>query len=167
MRSFLASILICIAMTSNANVLGIDIQNFNPTADQLDFFTVQSSRSLEKGVWSVGFFFNYAKNNLLIYDTPIENQIKIDRSDDLTGADMFAAYGVSDQLQVAVEVPWYLSQNVDKEQYKKVFVTTGPYSLRTQLKYSFEGSKVTDGFAILDIEFVLQGRSLWTLRCFH
>jgi OOP family OmpA-OmpF porin len=156
MRSFLALIswigLIsnCIAISfANANVLGIDIQNFNPTADQLDFFTVQSPRSLERGVWSLGFFFNYAKNNLLIYDTPIENQIKIDRSDDLTGADMFAAYGVSDHLQVAVEIPWYLSQNVDKEQYRKVFVTTGPYSLRTQVKYSVEGSKIDSGFAVL------------------
>ena len=50
--------------TAQANVVGIDAQNFNPTSNGIDFVTVQSSETLEPGIVNLGLFFNYAINTL-------------------------------------------------------------------------------------------------------
>ena len=52
--------LLLIAVSTQANYTGSEIQYFNPTADNMDFFTVHSSRTLPKGVVKTSLFFDYA-----------------------------------------------------------------------------------------------------------
>lgn len=131
-----------------ANVLGLNIQHYNATPNQLDFITVHSSRNLLEGQWNFGFHTHYSQNNLLIYDKPIANQARIKSEDTLLAADLVMAYGVTPQFELGFAVPWILDQTVGEEQYRKVFVTSGPNSLRTQFKYSFSG-KSRRGVALL------------------
>ena len=48
MRKLLLSIVLCLPLLSNANVLG-SFQTFSPTADQFYFETVNSSKTLQPG----------------------------------------------------------------------------------------------------------------------
>ncbi len=45
-----------------ANYVGSETQYFNPTSDNMDFFTVHSSRTLSKGILRTTLFFDYGKN---------------------------------------------------------------------------------------------------------
>ena len=62
----LLSLVAC--MRAQANVVGADTQNFNPTNDGLDFVTVHSSKTLSPGLLNLGVFVNYAVNSLPNYE---------------------------------------------------------------------------------------------------
>ncbi len=58
--------LLALNPVTHANVVGTDVQNFNPTTSGLDFVTVQSSETLEPGFINFGLFLNYTKNTLSV-----------------------------------------------------------------------------------------------------
>ena len=57
-HKFFALIICFQSFSLFANVTGSDAQNFNPTTNGLDFVTVQSSSTLEPGVFNFGVFLN-------------------------------------------------------------------------------------------------------------
>ena len=70
-----------------ANVVGSDIQNFNPTTNGLDFVTVQSSETLTPGIFNFGFFLNYAVNTMPNY-VDVNTSSRTDFEDSLTSGDL-------------------------------------------------------------------------------
>src|SRR5690606_37953641 len=61
---FFITATITFIFSANANVVGVDTQNFNPVTNGLDFVTVHSSETLEPGIINLGLFWNLAGNTL-------------------------------------------------------------------------------------------------------
>jgi len=85
----ICSVLALLLVTSFcfANVIGSDIQNFNPTTSGLDFVTVQSSETLTPGIFNFGYFLNYAVNTMPNY-VDVNTRSRTNFEDSLLGADI-------------------------------------------------------------------------------
>src|SRR5689334_533957 len=86
-----------------ANVVGSDAQNFNPITSGLDFVTVQSSETLDPGIFNLGLFVNYAKNPLPYYTAAGTTRTKQNSS--LTGGDLNTGIGVTRNWDAGLSFP--------------------------------------------------------------
>lgn len=129
---------------ANANVVGSDAQNFNPTTSGLDFVTVQSSATLEPGVFNLGLFANYAKNPLPYYDASGGSK----RSSSLTGGDLNFGYGILKGWDFGLSLPFILNQQVDADSSTGHFSSNGNTEVRVNTKYRFFGNQ-RHGFALI------------------
>ena len=104
-------ILIMLPMAASANVVGSDIQNFNPTTSGIDFVTVQSSKTLDPGVFNFGAFYNYAVNVIPNYDdsSSIGNRTNFD--DTLGGLDLNFGVGLTKNWDFGFSMPQILHQD--------------------------------------------------------
>ena len=127
-----------VATTALANVVGTDMQNFNPTTSGLDFVTVQSSETLEPGFINFGLFFNYAVNTLPYYDNVKGNRTKID--DSLLGADLNVGIGILDNWDVGLSSPQVLLQDVKTDGYHGQFGEKGNTEVRFNTKFRLWGA---------------------------
>lgn len=131
-----------LSKTAQANVVGIDAQNFNPTSNGIDFVTVQSSETLEPGIINLGLFFNYAINTLPNY-TNIQTQARDTPQDQLISMDMSIGLGLTKNWDVGFTVPQVLWQDVDDAStvFRGQFENTGVTEFRANTKYRFFGDK--------------------------
>lgn len=148
--SFVLSLIF--TQNSKANVLGVDIQHYNPTSSSLGYLTVHSGQMLKPSQLALGVHVNYAVNNLLIYDDPVANQERLATKDSLSGFDLAVAFGVSENLEIGANIPGVLGQTVDKEQYRSVFITSGASSFRPHIKYNFLRSSDLNSGLVLSID---------------
>lgn len=72
-RNILALTILLLSTAASANYVGSEVQYFNPTPDNMDFFTVHSSRTLPKGTVKTTLFFDYAEN--IHYSPLLENKV--------------------------------------------------------------------------------------------
>jgi outer membrane protein OmpA-like peptidoglycan-associated protein len=122
---------------AQANVVGPDAQNFNPTTDGLDFVTVQSSETLKPGIFNLGLFLNYAVNSLPYFDT---NQSKTRFNDTLLGLDLNAGVGLTSFWDVGISLPQILRQTVeDTNGARGEFAATGTTEIRVNSKFRLFG----------------------------
>lgn len=128
-----------IVTAANANVVGTDAQNFNPTTSGLDFVTVQSGRTLDPGVANFGLFFNYAVNTLSFLDKadPKSVQNKTRLNDRLLSADLNFGLGLADNWDIGISLPFLLSQEIDNSNQVTYFSSTGNTEQRINTKYRF------------------------------
>lgn len=113
-----------LSLQVSANYVGSEVQYFNPTPDNLDFITVQSSRSLKEGTVKTTLFFDYAQN--IHFSDTFENNV--------LQAQLGFGLGVTDRLSFSVVGSGILDYNDDEGgQYTEDNFT----HLRTNLKYSF------------------------------
>ncbi len=126
---------------ANANVVGADTQNFNPTNDGLDFVTVHSSETLEPGLLNMGFFLNYAVNSLPNYENT-STQSRTNFSDSLLSMDLNFALGIQRGWEVGLSTPALLYQNVDSDvsTFRGEFANTGVTEFRMMTKVRFFGA---------------------------
>ncbi len=75
-----------------ANYVGSEVQYFNPTPDNMDFFTVQSSRTLPKGTFKTTLFFDHAEN--IHYSNLFENKV--------TQAQLGFGVGMTDKMSFSI-----------------------------------------------------------------
>lgn len=129
MKYILTALISLFCIPSMANVIGTDVQNFNPTNDGLDFVTVHSSDTLEEGLINFGLFYNYAKNSLTGYTNGTEP------NDGLHSADFNFGIGVTDDFNVGMSFPQVLKQTVDEGVFGTVFEETGQTEMRFYGKY--------------------------------
>ena len=94
----------CFVNNSDANVVGVDTQNFNPITDGLDYVTVHSSKTLEPGILNFGFFLNYAVNSLPNYEN-VSNQSRSKIVDTLLSSDLNFGYGLSSFWDIGFSLP--------------------------------------------------------------
>jgi len=124
---------------AQANVVGSDTQNFNPTTSGLDFVTVHSSETLKPGVLNFGFFLNYAVNSLP-YLNSNSGQTRTNFNDSLLGADLNFGLGLMRNWDMGVSVPQVLSQSVDSNTGARgQFAENGLTEVRLNTKYRVWG----------------------------
>jgi len=124
------------AITAQANYTGSEVQYFNPTADNLDFFTVQSSRMLPKGTMKTTLFFDYAKDihygSAALENTALQAQLGF-------------ALGLTDRLSFSVAGQGFVTY--DDETGGK-YTTEDITYVRTGLKYQMFRNDVS-GMALV------------------
>lgn len=135
--------------SANANVIGVDAQNFNPTTSGLDFVTVQSSKTLSPGIFNFGMFFNYAANTLPFYEDP-GTQVKFKPVDTLLSMDLNMGFGIMNNWDVGISIPQVLSQTLDENStlFRGFFEETGINEIRLNSKYRIWDG-VSQGLAVI------------------
>lgn len=143
------SILIAVSEAVNANVIGAETQNFNPTYNGLDFVTVQSSETLKPGIVNFGLFWNYAINSLPYYDGGTQSRSNF--SDSLTSIDVSVGLGLSKNWDVGFSAPHLLSQSVtDSSGFSRgEFSQSGSTEFRLASKYRLSGTDDQGGWALV------------------
>lgn len=126
-----------------ANVVGSDAQNFNPTTSGLDFVTVQSSETLEPGVFNLGFFANYAKNAFPYYAraSSTASATRTEKNNALTGGDLNVGLGLAKNWDAGASLPFILSQEVSDSGNVGYYSSTGNTEIRVNSKYRLVGSQ--------------------------
>lgn len=140
MKYLVSALLVTLATSAHANVVGVDTQNFNPTTSGLDFVTVQSSETLSPGVVNFGLFFNYAINTLPNY-TDTTTQSRSQARDKLLSSDVNVGVGLLPRWDVGISFPAVLSQQVEDNIFKGVFEKTGLTDVRINTKVQMSGDK--------------------------
>ncbi len=64
---YLFIFLLSVPLATQANIVGVDGQNFAPLTSGLDFVTVNSTRTLKKGRLNLGLFGDYSSGNMPTY----------------------------------------------------------------------------------------------------
>lgn len=129
-------------LSSKANVIGTEYQNFNPTLTGLDFTTVHSSETLKPCMCNLGVFFNYAKNTLTYSDTYYQTNtdLKGKRANDfLIGADVNMAVGITNNWDFGVALPFIVTGRNDDPYGVSYFEKFGLTEVRPMTKYRVYG----------------------------
>ncbi len=132
---------------AQANVVGVDTQNFNPTTNGLDFVTVHSSQVLDPGIFNLGLFLNFAVNTLPQYET---QSSRTDFSDVLLSSDVNFGVGLMRNWDIGFSFPAVIYQNVSSniEGSRTEFSQIGFTEVRANTKYRFwRNSRETTGVA--------------------
>jgi len=128
-----------------SNVVGTDMQNFNPTTSGLDFVTVESSETLNPGNFNFGLFLNYAVNSLPYFDEEDGEQDHISFNDSLLSADLNLGLGLLPNWDIGISLPQVLDQKVESDEYHGQFGTNGNTEVRVNTKFRMWG---TDSYGI-------------------
>lgn len=136
-----------ISLSTFANVVGTDAQNFNATTSGLDFVTVHSSETLEPGIFNFGFFLNLGVNTLPIFENSQGSRIRF--KDELLGADLNIGYGLKENWDVGLSLPQLWYQKIeDNSVYRGFYSGYGTTEIRINSKYRFWGDEQS-GFAMI------------------
>jgi outer membrane protein OmpA-like peptidoglycan-associated protein len=138
---------------ARANVVGSDIQNFNPTTSGLDFVTVQSSETLSPGIFNFGYFLNYAVNTMPNFDAT--NASRTNFEDYLLGGDINFGLGLMENWDFGVSFPQVYSQNTEDRAgiFSGEISQTGLTEIRLNSKYRFFGDEKGGLAAIVTVNF--------------
>jgi outer membrane protein OmpA-like peptidoglycan-associated protein len=126
---------------SQANVVGSDMQNFNPTTSGLDFVTVESAETLEPGFFNFGFFMNYAVNTLPYFEATDSVQTRSKFNDTVLGGDLNVGYGVSKNFDLGLSLPQVITSSVKTKSWNGKFRDNGNTEVRINAKYRLLGDK--------------------------
>ncbi len=144
MKTFLLICFVFLGSVAQANVVGVDSQNFNPTTSGLDFVTVESSKTLSPGVFNLGLFFNYAVNTLPHYED-IGTPGRFEQpQDSLVSMDFNLGFGIMNNWDMGISIPQIINQTVDAAStgFQGQFEQTGLTEVRLNTKY-----RVWDGLS--------------------
>lgn len=138
-----------ISTLANANTIGTEYQNFNPSITGLDFTTVHSSEILKPCMCNLGIFFNYAKNTLTYsasyYVT--NEDLKGRRANDyLVGGDLNLAMGLTKNWDFGLAMPFIVTAQNQDPYGVSYFDRFGLTELRPMTKYRWYGDD-NGGFA--------------------
>ncbi len=152
MRNFLAVITLLLSFKASANVVGTDAQNFNAITSGLDFVTVQSSETLDPGIFNIGFFLNLGVNTLPIFEDSQGNRTKF--KDEILGADINVGYGLKENWDVGISFPQIWYQKIeDNTVYRGFYEGYGNTEIRLNTKYRFWGDQDGGLATILSVNF--------------
>ena len=143
------------ATVAKANFVGTDYQNFNPTYSVLDFTTVHTSEILPPCLCNLGVFLNYAQNTLTYSESYVAaggggiTDLKGTRAkDSMTSADVIIGFGVSDNFDLGLALPFVVAAKNDDPYGVSYFDKFGLTEFRPSMKYRFFGDK-TGGMAVV------------------
>lgn len=128
---------------AKGNVVGSDMQLFNPTTDGLDFVTVESSETLMPGYVNFGMFMNYAVNTLPYFEDDGQKQTKSKFNDTILGADLNVGVGVAKNFSLGLSLPQILTQSISTQGYNGKFRDNGNTEIRLNGKYRIFGDEVS------------------------
>jgi hypothetical protein len=93
------------------NAVGSALQNFNPTANGLDFLSVNSARTLKTGVISFGLYSDVAVNTLPYFSQA--GGAITEYNDTLVGLYFTASIGILPDLEAGLSLPNIMGQSVE------------------------------------------------------
>ena len=132
--------LLALNPVAHANVVGTDIQNFNPTTSGLDFVTVQSSETLEPGFINFGLFLNYTKNTLSVSKDFGNLKVGDEPGDTLLSADFNIGVGILPNWDAGISLPFAVASTTSVNVNVPVFEKTGMNEVRLNTKYRLSGN---------------------------
>lgn len=98
-----------LAGAAHAQTVGVprvvfdDAQIFHPATDPSRFVSVYDSRNLDPGQYSLGLYMNFAENPIVLdFESGGRSSHLVRNS---IGADLIAAFGITNRLQVGLDVP--------------------------------------------------------------
>lgn len=99
------------------NIIGNDLQNFNPSLSVTDLATVHSSRTIGQGRFGLGIFINSATNTLPYFDNSVTSNRDANKklNDTVTGTDVQLTYGVLSNWDLNITIPSVISQSIRNE----------------------------------------------------
>lgn len=105
-----------IALPAYGNIIGSELQNFNPSMSVNDFTTVHSTRTIGQGRFGLGIFVNNATNTLPYFNS-VEgpDDTSKDFSNSVTGLDIGILYGILDNWDLALTIPYVVAQTERKD----------------------------------------------------
>ena len=139
---------LALSLSARANVVGSDAQNFNPITSGLDFVTVQSSETLEPGVFNLGLFANQAKNTFPYYDSASGSSQRTEKDNSLTGGDFNLGLGLGRHWDMGISFPVILRQEISDTTNTGSYSSTGNTEIRVNTKYRLLGSS-SQGLALV------------------
>jgi outer membrane protein OmpA-like peptidoglycan-associated protein len=142
--ALMLSTTICYAPQTLANVVGGDLQNFNPAASGIDYVTVHSAETLEPGYANLGFMLNHAINSLPHFEDESQTG-RLDTGDTLTMTDVSAGIGVLNNFELGGAFQTLVRQTVDKNIMRGQFSKGGIINYRLYGKwriYEKKGSAI-------------------------
>lgn len=149
---------ILIGLQARANFVGTDYQNFNPTYSMLDFTSVHSSEILRPCLCNLGIFFNWAKNTLTYSESYVAaggggttDLVGTRTKDSLTAADVVFGFGVSENLDIGIALPFVVTAKNDDPYGVSYFDQFGLTEFRPSAKYRFTGDKDGGLAAVLSV----------------
>jgi outer membrane protein OmpA-like peptidoglycan-associated protein len=153
MRKVLVLIFLMISQ-AQANVIGSDAQNFNPTTNGIDFVTVQSSETLEPGVFNLGIFINHAVNTLPYFPAPTGSvsQSRTEFNDSMTSSDLNFGLGLAKNWDVGISFPYVIRSKADNTNNLGIY-SDGLTEIRLNTKYKFYGDSKGGWAAVLTQNF--------------
>jgi len=119
-----------------SNVVGADIQNFNPATGGIDFITVQSSETLSPGVFNFGLFVNYSENSIPYYYTDTDGE-KSRIEDTMLGADLNFGVGLVKNLDAGVSLPRIMEQKVKSKNSNYEYTGSGSTEIKLNSRFKF------------------------------
>lgn len=159
----ISTLLAMTAPKANANVVGGDAQNFNPTTNGLDFVTVHSSETLKPGIVNLGLFINHAVNSLPYFDSAGSSRLNF--TDSLTSLDFNAGIGLTENWDFGFSLPQVIRQQVDDSSGSRgEFAATGLTEVRLNTKYRFFGDEEGGLATIISTNFNLIGNNPYSGR---
>ncbi len=133
LKTFLGTLAYLFMFSAQANVIGHDVQNFNPLTSGLDFVSVHSSETLRPCVVNCGIFLNYAKNSLPNFPG------KGDVNDSLISSDINIGIGLMRRWDLGLSISQVHSQSVDTDPQGIEYEETGLTDIRVNTKFRFLG----------------------------
>lgn len=138
----LFTIVLLLSGISQANVIGTEYQNFNPSISGTDFTTVHSSEPVKPCMCNLGVFLNYAKNTLTYSDIYYQTNtdLKGVRANDfLMGADIYGTFGINENWDIGLALPFIVVSKNDDPYGVSYFEEFGLTEVRPMTKYRFYG----------------------------
>ncbi|MFZ3228678.1 MAG: OmpA family protein [Pseudobdellovibrio sp.] len=150
-RLLILSVFNFLTLFANANTIGTEYQNFNPSITGLDFTTVHSSETLKPCLCNLGLFFNYAKNTVTYSDNyyKTNEDLKGRRANDyLIGADINLAVGLTKNWDFGIALPFIVTAQNQDPYGVSYFDKFGLTEIRPMSKYRLSGND-NGGFAVV------------------
>lgn len=123
-------------LSANANTIGNDFQKLNPTVSGIDYTVVESSKTIEKGKLKTGVLADYSTNVLPVIEQGEGTQSITSVEDYMLSSHLYAGYGLLDNLEVGVNLPFILTQSDDEtSEYKGQILSGGLSYMGASAKY--------------------------------
>jgi outer membrane protein OmpA-like peptidoglycan-associated protein len=139
---------------SLANVVGSDVQNFNPTTNGLDFITVHSSKTLDPGIVNFGFFLNYSVNTMPNYED-VTTQSRTDFEDSMLGSDINIGMGLLKNWDIGLGIQQIVTHTSEDNNnvYSGEIVDNGLADIRVNTKVRVLGDETWGIAGIVSANF--------------
>ncbi len=149
LRLFVPVVVLSHSLSAQANMVGVDMQNFNPSYSVTDYTTVHSSRTLQAQQFHLGLFFDQAINSIVYYDNNKDvPQSRTDFNDHISSMAAHMAMGITNNWDVGISLPFVLKQSVKQSGNRIQYFDTGIADIRISTKYRL-WSDSTSGIAVV------------------
>lgn len=131
-----------------ANIIGSDLENFNPTVDGLGYVTTESAETLDTGRFNLGLFLDYSANIL-----PTLNNVGIEPNDRLVTGNFHGAIGIMEGWSFGMSLTALISEEVNQASFATQFSDTGGEAFRFDNKIRFYNAGDVQMAALVSINF--------------